>query len=184
MPTDESGIFTHHTALLAYIRVNGRGTFQNSQPLRLCAANLAQGGVRQFVIDLEQCAGMDSTFLGVLTGIGLSLRQQQPPGTVHVINASANSRALLKSLWLDRLFSVRATAAELSGFVTPAGSELQKLPDSDLISVRSKPLPREETRELMLTAHDDLIRADSRNARKFTEVTKLLREEPQPPHSK
>ena len=175
---DESGIFVFSTEHSVYIRVNGRGAFQNSRPLRLFAAGLIERDHRQFVLDLGQCTGMDSTFLGVLTGIGLSLRQQYPPGTAYVINASPHIRDLFKLLWLDRLFSVKGNADELPGFVIPTRSELQKLQDSDLGCV-AKPLPREQIRELVLTAHDDLIRADSRNAPKFADVTKLLREDVQ-----
>lgn len=180
MNPSESGIFVLPNTPWVYIRVIGRGSFQNSPALRTFAADMIQRGNRQFVLDLEQCGGMDSTFLGVLTGIGLSLRQQKPPVTVYVIHASPRSRDLLKSLWLDRLFSVKADDAELPGFGPPDGATLQKLPDSDPTG-GIKTLPREETREVMLTAHDDLIRADRRNAPKFAEVIKLLREEAPPP---
>ena len=57
-----------------HVHVAGRGTFQNGQPLRRYAVEMIGQGARQFVVDLGQCEGMDSTFLGVLAGIGL-----QPP---------------------------------------------------------------------------------------------------------
>jgi len=173
----ESGIFVRRTEHSVEIRVIGRGVFQNSRPLRRFAAEMIQRGYRQFVLDLDQCAGMDSTFLGVLTGIGLALRQQNPPGSVQVINANRHNRDLLQSLWLDRLFHVAATTAERSDF-KPASGEFQKLPDSDL---RGGPqlFSREEACELVLTAHTDLIQADSRNAPKFAEVTNQLRKEAQ-----
>ena len=179
MSPDESGIFIRRTEQMVEIRVIGRGAFQNSRPLRRCAAEMIQRGHRQFMLDLDQCAGMDSTFLGVLTGIGLALRQQKPPGLVQIINANRHNRDLLQSLWLDRLFRITATAAVRSDF-NPAGGEFQKLPDSDL---RESPqlFSHEEARELVLTAHTDLIQADSRNAPKFAEVTHQLRKEEQPP---
>jgi anti-anti-sigma regulatory factor len=176
MGEGESGIFVHHIGQSVYIRVNGRGSFQNSQPLRSFTGEMCECGCRQFILDLQQCAGMDSTFLGVLTGIGLSLRERNPPGTVHVINATPHSRDLLKSLWLDRLFSVKPSAAELPGFKPPADTDLQPLPGSDP-SAGPKLLQREGTRELMQTAHDNLIRADRRNELKFAEVIKQLRNE-------
>jgi len=174
----ESGIFVRRTEHSVEIRVVGRGAFQNSRPLQRFAADMIQRGHRQFMLDLEQCAGMDSTFLGVLTGIGLALRQQHPPGIVHVIHVNRHNRDLLQSLWLDRLFHVAATNAERSD-CKPVDGEFQKLPDS---SLREGPqlLSREEARELVLTAHTDLIQADSRNAPKFAEVTNQLRKEAQP----
>lgn len=77
----ETGIVILCTEQSVYVRVKGRGEFQNSRSLRGFAADMIQRGSRQFVFDLEQCGGLDSTFLGVLTGIGLALRQQNPPGT-------------------------------------------------------------------------------------------------------
>jgi anti-sigma B factor antagonist len=180
MSQGESGIFVFQAAPRVYIRVIGRGCFQNSRALRTFAADMIQRGSREFVLDLAQCAGMDSTFLGVLTGIGLSLRQEHPPATVHVIHAPSRICDLLKSLWLDRLFRVEAGGADLPGCVPPDGADFQKLPDSDPSGGISS-LPREETREVMLAAHDDLVRADSRNEPKFAEVIKLLREEAPPP---
>ena len=177
MSPDESGIFIRRTEQTVEIRVIGRGAFQNSRPLRRCAAEMIQRGHRQFMLDLGQCAGMDSTFLGVLTGIGLALRQQNPPGLLHVINANCHNRDLLQSLWLDRLFSVAPDTAERSDFKA-AGGEFQKLPDSDLRG-GSQLFSPVEARELVLTAHTDLIQADSRNAPKFAEVTNQLRKEAQ-----
>jgi len=183
MMPGESGIFVLRTGQSVYIRVIGRGSFQNSPPLRTFAADMVKRGSRQFVLELAQCAGMDSTFLGVLTGIALSLRQQVPPGTVHVVNASPRNCEVLKALWLDRLFSVKTDTSELDGLVVPAIADLQKLPDSEL-GGGTKPWTREEAREVVLTAHDDLIRADNRNAPKFADVTELLRAEAAPPGDK
>lgn len=173
----ESGIFVRHTEPSVEIRVIGRGAFQNSRPLQRFAAEMIQRGHRQFVLDLEQCAGMDSTFLGVLSGIGLALRHQKPPGLVQIINANHHNRDLLQSLWLDRLFRVVPATADQSDCKAP-GEEFQKLSDSDL---REGPqlFSHEEARELVLSAHTDLIQADSRNAPKFAEVTNQLRKEAQ-----
>jgi len=176
----ESGIFTFCAGQSVYIRVIGRGSFQNSRPLERFTANMIESGCRQFVLDLEQCAGMDSTFMGVLTGVGIFLRQQVPPGIVHVIRAGSHNREVLKSLWLDRLFRVTADGEEQAGLAPPTGADFLKLPDSDL-SCGARPFPREEIREVMLTAHDDLIRADCRNAPKFSDVTRQLREDSPPP---
>lgn len=182
MTADESGVYVYPTEQTLYIRVKGRGSFQNSQSLRSFAADMRDRGCRQFILDLEQCTGLDSTFLGMLTGIGLAVRQEKTPGAVHVINATAHSRGLLKSLWLDRLFHVHESATELPGFARPVDNDLRQLPGSDL-SAGPKALGREETRELMATAHADLIRADPRNEPKFAEVIKQLRQEGQPPGS-
>ncbi len=153
-----------------YVRVIGRGTFQNSQPLRLFALQKIDQGQREFVMDLGQCQGMDSTFLGVLAGIGLRLRQNGKLATVHIVNISTRNLELLQTLGLDRLFAMNSS--------TPpplAEADYRQLPDTDLTQL-THPLGKDETTDLMIEAHDNLVRADKHNAPKFRELTRFLRE--------
>ena len=153
-----------------HVRVVGRGTFQNSQPLRQFAMEKIDQGKQEFVVDLGQCQGMDSTFLGVLAGIGLRLRQNGRTATVHVANISHRNLELLQTLGLDRLFTMDSDIPP-----TLAETEYRKLPDTDVAQL-SHPLDKDETADLMIEAHDNLIRADERNAPKFKELTRFLRE--------
>jgi anti-sigma B factor antagonist len=153
-----------------YVRVVGRGTFQNGQPLRLFALQKIDEGRREFIIDLSQCQGMDSTFLGVLAGIGLRLRQDGKLATVQIVNISPRHLELLQTLGLDRLFTMNSSAP-----TSLADADYHKLPDTDLTQL-SHPLDKDETADLMIEAHDNLVRADERNATKFRELTRFLRE--------
>jgi anti-sigma B factor antagonist len=157
-----------------YVRVVGRGTFQNGQPLRRYALEMIGLGFLQFVIDLEQCQGMDSTFLGMLAGIGLRLQQDNRQGQVHVVHVGARNMELLQTLGLDRLFDVEVSNNHHTAHPAPPDSEFQKLPDTD-IGILSKPLNKNDTADLMLEAHDNLIRADQRNVDRFQDLTQFLR---------
>ncbi len=158
-----------------HVRVIGRGTFQNGQPLRRYALEMMERGARQFVVDLGQCQGMDSTFLGVLAGIGLRLAQLPGRGKVQIARISARNMELLQTLGLDRLFTIQP--GNETTILSPSCREenLQKLPDSD-INELNKPLNKLDTADLMLEAHDSLIRADQRNLAKFKDLTQFLRE--------
>lgn len=158
-----------------HIRVVGRGTFQNGQPLRRYALEKIEGGARQFVVDLGECDGMDSTFLGVLAGIGLRLSQNGRAGKIHVANVGQRNLELLQTLGLDRLFGMDQVEGRNLRYNAPAGAQFQKLPDSD-ITLINKPLNKSDTADLMLEAHDNLIRADRRNLAKFKDLTSFLRE--------
>src|ERR1051325_10189953 len=81
-----------------FVRVVGRGTFQNGQPLRRYSVERIEQGCGEFFVDLAKCDGMDSTFLGVLAGIGLRLQQNGRAGKLHVINVSARNMEDTKSL--------------------------------------------------------------------------------------
>jgi anti-sigma B factor antagonist len=158
-----------------FVRVVGRGTFQNGQPLRRYALERIERGCGEFFVDLTKCDGMDSTFLGVLAGIGLRLRQDGRKGKLHVVNISARNMELLQTLGLDRLFCIGESPSELRNGHPPADTEFDRLPDSDA-STLSKPLDKSDTADLMLEAHGNLVRADQRNASRFRDLTKFLRE--------
>lgn len=158
-----------------HVRVVGRGTFQNGQPLRRYATDLLGRGCDQFFVDLSQCQGMDSTFLGVLAGIGLRLVQSGRAGKIHVVNVSARNMELLQTLGLDRLFDINITGRDHTQHAFPPEDGFQMLPDSDIVDT-TKRLNKYETANFMLEAHDNLVKADPRNAPKFQDLTKFLRD--------
>jgi anti-sigma B factor antagonist len=153
-----------------HVRVVGRGTFQNSQPLRRYALEVMERGVKEFVVDLGACDGMDSTFLGVLAGIGLRVTQNGRAGHIRVANINSRNLELLQTLGLDRLFTIKDAPYE-----RPADAVLQRLPDTDVAQL-DKPLSKRDTAELMLECHDNLARADQRNVAKFKDLTTFLRD--------
>jgi anti-anti-sigma factor len=157
-----------------HIRVVGRGTFQNGQPLRQFALAMIEKGATQCIVDLGACDGMDSTFLGVLAGIGLRLNQHNGHRRMCVANVSQRNLELLQTLGLDRLFTIQP-AGQAPAYEAPAGAVFERLPDSDLTAGR-KPLDKNDTANLMLEAHDNLIQADTRNLAKFKDLTTYLRE--------
>lgn len=55
----------------ACIRIKGRANFSSSIDFKALLNELRQKGYAYFVLDLSECALMDSTFLGVLAGFGL-----------------------------------------------------------------------------------------------------------------
>ena len=174
-----NGMTAIHVASMAqtvFVRVKGRGTFQNSQSLRKFAGERIEIGSADFVIDLAQCAGMDSTFLGVLAGIALRLRQNEHGGSLRVVNAGDRNRELLQTMGLDRLFAAISGVGETDGVVAPADAEFQVLPGNDWSAGRPR-TDEIETAKLMLQAHEDLIRADQRNQPRFANVTGVLREQ-------
>jgi anti-sigma B factor antagonist len=169
------GISVSCAGNIVYVRVVGRGTFQNGQPLRRYATERIEHGSGEFFVDLAKCDGMDSTFLGVLAGIGLRLQQNGRHGKLHVANISARNLELLRTLGLDRLFGIDESPGELRNGHPPADADFLQLPDSD-VGTLNKPLDKTATADVMLEAHDNLVRADRRNAPRFRDLTKFLRE--------
>jgi anti-anti-sigma factor len=176
MSDSAKGISVACTADEVFVRVVGRGTFQNSQPLRRFVLEMIEKNYRRFTVDVGACPNMDSTFLGVLAGIGLRLRQDgKPDARIRIVRVSPRNVELLQTLGLDRLFTICAAGEQTTEPFWPSGVAVERLADTD-VEALSKPLDKNETTDLMLDAHDNLIRADQRNVPRFSSVTKFLRE--------
>jgi len=149
---------------VVWVRVEERGTFQNSGGLKDYCRNMIHRGYRKFVVDLANCQLMDSTFMGTLAGIALRLRELGQ-GDLQVINANARSQSLLENLGLDQIFEVKATGDPTA----------PHLPISAPVSEADLTAPAEH--EAVLSAHEALVEADSRNAVKFHDVLEFLKKQ-------
>src|SRR5690606_12723803 len=143
------------------IRIFGRGTFDNSMELRrlveLMVARPGQAGTK-FIVDLEECATMDSTFMGVLASMGL--RQLKETGEkMTVVNANAQNVRLLTTLGLSQFLVIRETN---KGAPEMSDSEFQCLLQEDAT--------RAERIIHMIEAHQDLCEVDPSNNLRFESV--------------
>lgn len=149
-----------------WVKVEGRGSFQNSAGLKEFVKQMIQRGHREFVVDLKDCEQMDSTFMGTLAGVALRLREIGQGG-LRVINVNARNADLLSSLGLDQLFSVEE-----------AGVPAADVPDdAELREADSVPKGTSEHKKTVLEAHEALVEADAANATKFRDVLEFMRQE-------
>ena len=174
MSEDSNGIFVARTERGAFVRVVGRGTFQNAQSLRQFGQKVIEEGCPAISLDLSSCKAMDSTFLGVLAGLGLKLRGLGREDGLHLFNTGGHTLESCQTLGLDRLARLEAGPPDFDDVQTPPACEFCKLADSDPFG-GSKRKDKTETASVMLEAHEDLCRCDGRNEAKFTDVKKLLR---------
>ncbi|MDE1169633.1 MAG: STAS domain-containing protein [Verrucomicrobium sp.] len=147
---------------LVYVQVRGRGSFQNAAHLKGFCDEMLKTGAEDFLIDLKECSYLDSTFLGILAGIGLKLRTAGH-GLVEVIHASHRNAELIQNLGLDRLFRFHLKPPEFEGV--------------SLEQLDGPATGRQQTGALMLQAHETLIKWDQQNATKFKDVVAYLRED-------
>lgn len=143
-----------------WLKVNGRGTFQNSPGVKEFVKQMIQRGHREFVVDLEECELMDSTFMGTLAGVALRLREIGQGG-LRTVNVNVRNASLFENLGLDQLFTVE------TGHVTDAPSTLKQ----------AEAVDEDNAKETVLEAHEALIEADAHNAVKFKDVVEYLRQE-------
>lgn len=145
-----------------WIKMEGRGTFQNSGGIKDFTQQMINRGHREFVVDLRDCEMMDSTFMGTLAGIALRLREMGQ-GELRAVRANTRNRELLENLGLDRIIHVQAHLHEPA----PASNDLEvKAGDGE-----------DAAHETVLTAHEALVEADPANAIRFRDVLEFLRQD-------
>jgi anti-sigma B factor antagonist len=153
--------------------VVGKGSFQNSPALKEFSKHMLERGYRHFVVDLNGCPVMDSTFMGTLAGIALRLREFGN-GSLLVRNANERNADLLQNLGLNNLFEVEAKVSELdaknSEMVTENPVGAAPLEDDH-------PIDRTDQAECMIAAHEALVDADPENFARFKDVLEYLKQD-------
>ncbi len=152
------------------IRVQGKGSFQNSTGIKQFATAMIHRGHRNFVVDLADCPVMDSTFMGTLTGVALRLREIGQ-GEVHVINSNARNTDLLAGLGLDQILSLDG------GLDTGSFDPLADDFPAEAPLTPEQAADKRATTETMIAAHQALVDADPENFGKFKDVIDYLKQD-------
>ncbi len=153
-----------------WLRVEGKGCFQNSINVKNVVKSMLHQGTRDFVVDLERCPTMDSTFLGTLTGAALELRELGG-GSLSVLNANARNQQLLTSLGLDHILDVDLQGTSWLEERKQAAAALAQCSES------ADGICKAEQASHVLEAHQALTQANEGNASRFRDVITFLEKE-------
>ncbi len=157
----------------ACIRISGRANFGSSVDFRTLVNELIAKGCKYFILDLTECLLMDSTFLGVLAGLGLRLGGPQPreeAKAVELRNPTPRVAELLETLGVLHLFKV------VNG-VPPGSCAGEAKPHQPIEA------SREDLTRASLEAHETLMRVNPENVARFKDVTRFLAEDLRKPKS-
>src|SRR5215470_11582997 len=94
---------------LVCFKIVGRANFASSADFKAVINRLWQCGYTCFVLDLTECLLMDSTFLGVLSGLALRFSHQrdgEAAVSLELLNPNARISDLLENLGIAHLFRV------------------------------------------------------------------------------
>lgn len=150
---------------VAVIRVEGRGNFVNSVPVKKLTDKLQkEDQISDLILDLDHCETMDSTFMGVLAAISMA---QVRKGHRKLIIANANEHCskLLKTLGISNLLELHASH-ESNHHIGNAENKLEEV-EQDKISHADQICHT-------LEAHRTLVRADGENEVRFQSVIHYL----------
>lgn len=153
-----------------WIRVEGKGSFKNSSKVKDFTQSSFDKGHRKFVIDLENCPAVDSTFMGTLASMALKLRYE-PNGRVDVINATGRTRDAMTSLGLHCLLEMDDDGSAWKNERELVAQNLGK----PLIS--GEDLSKRENTANVLAAHEALVEANNDNFSRFKDVLVFLKDD-------
>jgi len=146
------------------VQISGRADFTSSLDLKKLITELWEHGYSHFVFDLCQCRMMDSTFIGVLSGISQQLsdgKNGQLPLELHNLNSRVSET--LENLGVTRLFNITDTPA-------PDTDKYQPLAKGDATT-------QVELARTCLEAHQTLMGIKPENVQKFKDVAQFLAED-------
>jgi len=145
-----------------FIKINGEGTLDNSFRLKDFFRQMMVRGFKKYTLCMEDCPCMDSTFLGVLIGISLRLKEKFDTGLkltgVHKYNLD-----LLTTLSVAHLFNI---SCKKISFATKSKS-LERKKDISTLQMAKH----------IKKAHGNLIKTGPICKIKFIDVQKLLSKE-------
>ncbi len=150
--------------------VHGRGSFKNAPSLKRFSYSAFDHGCALLLLDMSQCCGMDSTFMGVLAGIAGRLKSV-PDGRVVAINLSAKNMSLLTTLGLDRLIEIYGTddtPPSIAHYLIDAAAQGETAGDDS---------GKRNTLTTMLEAHRELADVSTDNLTRFRDVISYLEQD-------
>jgi anti-sigma B factor antagonist len=162
----ESSIQVGVNGPTVWVKVEGKGSFLNSGNLKEFAREMLDRGYREFVIDLADCAMMDSTFMGTMASVALRLKELGR-GHLHVVHCRNRSRELLSGLGLDQIFDIHT-----NGSTAPECDTLERGSRD-----QSRDNKKQEQAKTMLEAHEALCEAAPENLFRFKDVLDYLKQD-------
>lgn len=153
---------------VAWVRVDGSATQENAGRVRDFLYGCFEKGWRRFVVDLEKCRGIDSTFIGMLYRLAAELNRVDTSGFVELVNPGERNERSVRKLGLDSLIRIDSDG---SGWEKEKRLVEENLSQPNSTAAES----REDRAQLVLEAHEALIAANEENRNRFCDVVEFLR---------
>src|ERR1700733_7096727 len=105
MTTNAAKLLVFVSGQLACVKILGRANFTSSIDFKTLLNELIEKGFTCFVVDLSECVLMDSTFLGVIAGFGLRMKDGEAgKWSIELLNPNVRIADLLQNLGVLHLF--------------------------------------------------------------------------------
>jgi len=150
---------------VVFIKINGRGDFNLSLDLKKLFVELKQRGYRRFVLEVCDCAMMDSTFLGMLADIALKFCNANNPQCfpLELMHPNPRIAETLENLGVAHLFKITQCSDSPAVDYQPQALKADK--------------SKIEVTRNCLEAHTLLMGMKEENVQKFKDVAQFLAED-------
>ena len=147
---------------VACVRIAGRANLTSSVDFKKLLQQLHDDGCTRIILDLSQCAMMDSTFLGVLARAARKCEEARKEGrrcAIELLHPSDRVLEMLENLDVVNLFTIVHDAPEFGAFKRVEHGGTTRL----------------ELNRTCLEAHETLMNTNPDNERRFKDATEFLR---------
>lgn len=151
----------------SWIRCEGKGSFLNSPALKNFGDARISAGELLLIVDLSQCSGMDSTFMGTLAGMSARLSSRDG-GSLQIAEPGPRNLRSLEDLGLDHLMEIDPPEAIWRGKIDAIRKDLK--PPGSILHLNEL----QRTRHV-LEAHENLSDLNDQNEREFSNVVEVMK---------
>lgn len=155
----------------SWVSINGRGDVFTAPKVKEFTEGifekLSQNRAAKFVFDMEDCTGMDSTFMGMIAGLAIKL-QGVANSCLQLCGVSSANQESLEELGIDSLVDINPTGSEWNNQYQEIRSELSEW------NPEGKHAPKSD---LILDSHKILGSLNKENEEEFSEVIKSFESE-------
>lgn len=146
------------SSTMVYVRVEGLGNMKSAPVLHSFLAKARDEGVKSVYVDLSGCAGMDSTFMGLLVGNAQAFTEKG--GRLAVVKPNELCLRLLRQLGVDEVVTVVAE-------VEVPSAEYVDIDGATAVDIKART-------DLVRQAHQNLASLNPENRSKFSSFLKAL----------
>ena len=149
-----------------YICLSGRGSFRISPPLKKYIHQKKNNhSITHVFLNMKDCQGMDSTFMGVLAGLACLIKSSSKI-KFQLTHLSKKNEKLLITLGVNRVLDYKMQSEDNE-------TEFKPQPQLEL----SMDTDTKTKAEISLEAHKKLVDIDKKNLNQFKSVIELLQED-------
>lgn len=154
---------------IAWVRIEGVATKDTACGIQSFFAETFSKGLRKFTIDLAECRLIDSTFIGMLTGLAGNIAEDSENGEVKVIHPNERNEKSICKLGLDNLIKIDRDGE--------SSEDLEKIIADSLAPLESEELDKVEKATVIIEAHEEICTANEENRSIFGDVLKYLKQD-------